>query len=289
VVIVVSPAAPTPELARILENACTDAVRPSRCEVRAGDTETPDVLVTWTTESSALVEARRTNPPLTRSLIFRAEDPERDRWRSLGLVAAALASRAATDQTPPAETAPAHSPEPAFAGAQKRRPPILWFDGGAILGNGIEYGPVAFGGALRGGYQLPVVPIFVGAGASYASAGLGPQGLESSWTTFFASAGTVVALSDFALRPRLELLLTRLVAKSPDAPGGGSSDSRRLGGAGAGLEAAWPSTERVALVLGAEGSFLSSGTSVRVGEDRVSAFPALSYRFFLGIQVSVLP
>ena len=45
----------------------------------------------------------------------------------------------------------------------------------------------------------------------------------------------------------------------------------------------------VSLVLGAEGSFLSSGTSIHVGEDRVSAFPALSYRFFLGIQASVLP
>ena len=242
-VIVVSPAAPPPELVRVLEDACTEAVRPSRCEVRStppgvpqrlSDTETPDVLVTWTTESSATVEARRTNPPLTRSLTFHVEDPERDRWRSLGLVAAALASRAPTEQTPtPTATPPAHPPEPTFASAQKKRPPILWFDGGAILGNGIEHGPVAFGGALRGGYQLPVVPIFVGAGASYASAGLGPQGLESSWTTFFASAGTVVALSDFALRPRLELLLTRLVAKSPDAPGGSSSGSRRVGGAGA--------------------------------------------------------
>jgi hypothetical protein len=43
------------------------------------------------------------------------------------------------------------------------------------------------------------------------------------------------------------------------------------------------------MLLGAEGTFLSSGTQVRLGTERVSAFPALEYRFFLGIQVAVLP
>lgn len=245
------------------------------------------MLISWSAEATARVEARGTSPPLTRFLTFRAEDPERDVWRSLGLVAAALATRAAEDATP---AVPAARPaESSFPAAPKKRLPILWIDGGAILGNGLEHGPVAFGGALRGGYQLPVVPIFVGAGASYASAGLGPQGLESSWTTFSGGVGTVIGVSDFALRPRLELLLARLVAKGPEGHGGGTSGSRLVGGAGAGLEVSWPSTERVTLVLGAEGTFLSSGTSVRVGGDRVSAFPALSYRFFLGIQVSLLP
>jgi hypothetical protein len=208
-------------------------------------------------------------------------------WRSLGVLPPPHAPRGAAEATPAASVAP--PAEPSFPAARTKRLPLLWLDGGAILGNGLEHGPAALGGALRGGYQLPVAPVFVGAGASYASAGRGPQGLESSWTMFSGAAGTVIGFSDFALRPRLELLLAHLVAKAPGGPGGGTSGGRQVAGAGAGFELSWPSTERVALVLGAEGAFLSSGTSVRVGGDRVSAFPALSYRFFLGIQVSVLP
>ncbi|HEX4341617.1 MAG TPA: hypothetical protein VH062_37160 [Polyangiaceae bacterium] len=257
-----------------LESACTEAVRPARCTV--DDVTTADVRIEWTTARTATVTVRGSTT-LTRALTFREEDPPGDEWRALGLVAAALVNRAAAESEPEVTR-----PAPA------ERPPKLWLTGGAILGAGLSRGPVSFGGTLRGGYRLPI-PVFVGASGSYATAGRGPDGLRGTWTTFSLDASGVVDLPSVRLRPRLELVLDRLVAETSGGPMGGTSGSRQLVGAGAGFDAVWPSTERFALVLGAEGTFLSSGTQIRVDADRISAFPALSYRFFVGIDVTVLP
>lgn len=278
VVVAVSPA-PQSDLAQVLENACTEAVRPSRCIVETDASRPPDVTVEWQSPLSARIGARM-DPASSQTLAFREDDPEIDVWRSVGLVAAALASRAAANHQEVAEPPPPRPHEPRF--------PIVWVEGGALIGSGLQNGPVSFGGAFRGGYDLRIVPVFVGAAGSYASAGIGPDGLRAKWTMLSLDAGAALTFGDVALRPRLSLLLARLVAEAASGPSAGTSGSRRLAGASCGAEAVWPAADPVSLVLGAEGMFLSSGTSVRIGGDRASAFPALEYRFFLGIQVALL-
>jgi hypothetical protein len=135
---------------------------------------------------------------------------------------------------------------------------------------------------------LPATPVFVAASGSYASAGIGPNGLEATWTTASLGAGAIFGISKVAVRPRLDVVLAELVAETADPRPRGSSGSRRLWGAGAGVELGWPSTDLFSVVLGAEGSFLSGGTTIRLEQSRVSAFPALEYRFLLGIEAAVL-
>ncbi len=236
--------------------------------------------IEWTTALTARVDVRG-KAALTRSLVFREEDPPRDVWRSAGLVAAALVNRAASEDTAAPPPPPPPPPIP------RKLLPRLWLNGGALVGSGLESGPASFGGALRGGYWLPV-PLFVGASGGYATASRGPAGLRGTLTTFSLDAGTMFTLSELVLRPRLELVLERVVAETAGSAAAGTSGSRQLAGAGAGVELGWPASEPIRLVGGAEGIFLSSGTAVRVGETRVSAFPALSYRFFLGIEATVL-
>jgi hypothetical protein len=275
VVIAVSPAAPAPSLVRALEGACTEAVRPERCAVR--NDVAPDVVVAWTAERTARIDATAAGAS-SRVLAFREQDAPEEVWRSIGLVVASLVRRTSNEPAPPNLEPP---PRPAEL-------PTVWLEGGAVVGSGVEHGPVSFGGTLRGGYRLPLLPVFVTAGGTYALAGTGPSGLDAKWTTLAIGAGGVLALSDFALRPRLELVFAELVAETRSTEPAGTSGSRKLGGAGAGLEVVWPARRRFGMVLGAEGTFLSSGTSIRLGDTRVSAFPALEYRFFVGLQVAVL-
>jgi len=171
---------------------------------------------------------------------------------------------------PPPAPAPVAPPPP----PEKPREPAgtrLWLGLGALLGPGIEHGPVSFGGTLRGGYRLPTMPVFVAASGSYASAGVGPNGLEATWTTASIGAGAVFGISRVAIRPRLDVVLAELVAEAADPRPRGSSGSRRLLGAGAGVELGWPSTDLFSVVLGAEGSFLSGGTTIRLGPSRVES------------------
>jgi hypothetical protein len=277
VVVAVSPA-PQSDLAQVLENACTETVRPSRCIVEGDASRPPDVTVEWQSPLSARVGAR-TDPESFQTLDFREDDPKPDVWRSVGLVAAALANRAASNHPVP-DALPTRPHEP--------RSPVVWLEGGTLVGSGLENGPVSFGGALRGGYDLRVVHVFVGAAGSYASAGIGPDSLRAKWTMLSLDAGAALRLGEVALRPRLSLLLSRLVAETAAGPSAGTSGSRKLAGGSCAVEAVWPAAEPFSLVLGAEGMFLSSGTSVRIDGNRASAFPALGYRFFLGIQVALL-
>jgi hypothetical protein len=277
VVIAVTPAPPSPDLAQVLGDACSEGVRPRRCAVVSD--APPDIVVEWTAPNVARVELRSSRPA-ARTLTFRQEDALVDAWRSLGLVAAALIE---------ADSSATESTEPAIAPARPATPPrALWIDGAALLGSGLEHGPLRIGGVLRGGYRFSRLPLFVGASASYAGAGSGPSGLDGQWTTFSASAGAVITLESLSLRPRLDVVLARLVAETRGSPGG-TSGSRAVGGSTAGLELVWPASGRFAGVFGAEGTFLSGGTAVRLGESRVSAFPALEYGFSLGLEVALLP
>ncbi|HEX3596336.1 MAG TPA: hypothetical protein VHU80_14600, partial [Polyangiaceae bacterium] len=56
VIAVSSAAAPSPELVQVLEDACTQGVRPRRCVTQAD--APPDVVVEWTSARVARVEVR---------------------------------------------------------------------------------------------------------------------------------------------------------------------------------------------------------------------------------------
>ncbi|HVW30488.1 MAG TPA: hypothetical protein VHC69_34260 [Polyangiaceae bacterium] len=83
---------------------------------------------------------------------------------------------------------------------------------------------------LRGAYTLPIAPVFVGAAGSYATTGLGPDGLRAKWTMLSADAGVTFQLGDVALRPRLLAVFAQLVAEAAAGPAAGTSGSRRLAG-----------------------------------------------------------
>lgn len=279
ILIAVSPPAPAPPLARTLAESCSAAARPLRCEIlEEGSTRVPTATVRWDSPTHARVDARA--KAATRSVEFRPEDPEGDRWQALGLVVASLLEG---PDARPLEEAVARPPRPG-------RRAILWMNGGAAVGQGLEPRSPRVEGWLGGGYRLHPVPIYVGVGAGVGVAS-GPADLTATWTTFSAQVGMdfIARPLDLGLRPHLGLLSERIVAEVSRGPTTGTSGSRWLDGAALGAEVVWPVRSVLSLVVGADASWLSGATAVRLDDRKIASFPALGYRAFLGVQVTLVP
>jgi hypothetical protein len=167
---------------------------------------------------------------------------------------------------------------------------VVWTNGGAALGRGLDPGALRLGGWLGGGYRVPVVPLFVGVGASFGTAAGSAAGLTGTWTAFTAQIGAVLEARplDVVVRPRVGVLSERLVAEASGGPAGETSGSRWLDGATLGAEVAWPAGRTVALFLGADATWLSGGTAIRLDNSNIASFPALSWQALLGVQVALV-
>jgi hypothetical protein len=241
--------------------------------------------VAWTSPDEAEVEVRAPGHATeSRRVVFRPEDRDPDRFRAIGLVvAAAVGNRG--------EEPPAPEPKDAVPHPRTVRQTTAWIAVGVLGGRGLAPGPPRYGGWLRAGYDLPGIriPVFISLGIGYTVGARDDAGLRPSWTAMDAGAGLVLNLAalDLSVRPRIGVLLERVGVDAFDAhTGRADAGSRWLAGTGAGLNLTWPAGATVSALVGADLRFLSGGTSLHVDRDYVASFPALSYDFSLGVQIS---
>ena len=263
----------------MLASSCSEAARPRTCVVASdAPPQAATARVVWASASVARVEvdpAPGRSAIITRSITFRAEDGIDDRWQSLGLVLGALL----------ADNAPARPEAP-----PRRRSPLVWIDGGVELGNGLDPGPLRRGGWLRAGFRPPGLPAFLGIGAGYALSDGAAHDVEPAWTTLAVGVGLTWTLEPLhlAVRPRADLIAEHLVAEI-GPPNRSDSGSRWIPGGAASLELVWPSRSTVSVVAGGEARFVSGGTAVHVGREKVASFPALGSSVLVGLEVTLLP
>jgi hypothetical protein len=294
--------------------ACTNAIAEGRCAL-ASQTSDADqaearavAIVSWADgeQRTARIEVglRRADRGqwLARTIEFRPQDAQPERWRAVGLVIATLvgdAIHAEAAPVPPPAPAPSPAPPPPPPPPIRAAPePVThdraWVDAGALIGPGLDTGAPRFGAGIRAAWAPLRPPLFVTVAAAYAgSARASTTGVGASWTTLAAGVGPVVSAAGNALRfdARFEAVAERFDA-SVVAPDTGATDDGSLwrGGARVGLEGAWMPGRLVGVVAGAEGSLLDRSTTVRLhGVPVGQAAPhGLEFAGFLSVR-AVLP
>jgi hypothetical protein len=237
----------------------------------------PTATVRWRSVTRARVEVsgEGSRPRAARDVEFRPEDTDVAKWQALGLVVASLVDSSGTVPHPEAEAPPLPPREVVVERVS------AWMDGGVALGRGLDPGALRLGGWLGGGYRLPGVPVFVGIGASFGSGAGTTVGLTGTWTGFTAQVGAVLEARplDLAVRPRVGLVTERLVAEVASGSG-----SRWVDGGTLGAELVWPGRGPVSLLLGADATWLSGGTAIRLDDRNIASFPALGWQAMVGVQ-----
>ncbi len=256
---------------------------------------------------------------LSRSIEFRQSDALTERWRAVGLVIATLAGEAeararevsatpdarGSNAVPSASTgAPGASAPPSAAAnvasapatdevaastpsTSTRRPARerAWIDAGGLLDPGVGDAWLRGGGWLRASYRPSAIPIYAHLGGRYAVAPAVRSELSLAWASGSAGAGTVIAFG--ALPVRMEFhaeavaQLVRVDARDTDAARSETRDRFVWGGRG-GMDVAWHFAPAWGLVGGGELNVLSSGTVVRVANQREGRDASVSAGFLLG-------
>jgi hypothetical protein len=219
---------------------------------------------------------------MNRETRFADEDPIVERWRTVGLVIAALVGEAEA----PLESAT--EPEDRLSPGRAARGSAPWIGVSALAGPGLDDGSVRLGAVVHGAIVFRPSPVFLVASLGHALRPLDEQKLDVRWTTFAVGGGAraVVPHADLGLRLRLEVLLEYLQASSSSGAavsGGGSQLSPGLRG---GAEAIWPASGTLAVTLGFSVWSLPGGTAIRLDQRELGSSPWLSYAGLLGGQWS---
>jgi hypothetical protein len=284
----IEPAAPAPALVDVLLDACSEGVRPRRCEpFDPRSRGAPDARVTWESDTVARVDVGAGAHATERVLQFRPEDRDGDRFRAVGLVVGALASDLASEPLPARTDAPRPPAAP-------RGSPRAWLSGGALVGTGLRGGAERWGGWARVGFRfsdLPVAVTLAGgyAGSSVAATASAPSDHVLRATVGFTPLSLGLAASfaveawHLAVRPRVDGVLLRQTAESAGPPA--SSGSRWVDGVELGAGLVWPANAPVSLIAEGAATFLSGGTAVRIGNDKIASFPAHALSLLVGLEV----
>ena len=235
----------------------------------------------------------------SREIEFREEDPLPDRYRTAGLLVAALASERAGAPTPPerasAERASAEraSAEPA-ADASPPRPLVWFFGAGGLVGNGLDVGPARAAGPARAGGWVMATALdrrsgFFGTlSASYATALREPApGLSVQWLTLGGGGGIAAPIAplDALVRARIEAAAEWVVAsprdpKKPEETGHGWSVGTRTA-----IDVVWPAEGSVALLGSAEAFVRIHQSDLHVTPKPEATLPKGGFTGMLGVQL----
>ena len=276
-------------------SACSDALKHRRCvasddpEPQAG-TASAEAIIAWPDGDDrhvrVVLERFDTRPArrIKRDTRFAEGDPGIERWRTVGLVIAALVGES-------------ESPSGASEGAEERlmMGPLAhasdragWIGLSALLGPGLDDGSVRLGGALEGAIAVRSSPIFFLAVMSHALRPADERNLDVRWTTVALGGGarTVLPNVDIGLRVHAEALLEYLHASSASGGpliGGGS----RLGpGLRGGVDVVWPASRPLGVTLGFTMWSLSGGTAIQLDQRKLGSSQWLGYAGLLGGQWS---
>jgi hypothetical protein len=281
-----------PELRGALLSSCSDALKHRACV--AGDEPYREAEAPAATAIIALpdgtdrhvrisLERLDVNPHRRseRDTRFASEDPIIERWRTTGLVVAALMgeseispeSARADDRTPSATVHPDRG--------------LGFMAVTAQVGPGLDDGTVRVGAALRGGltFRSPVAFLAFSVGHTVRPS---EPGMSVSWTTLGAGAGAraVVSGADLGLRVRVEVLLEYLQANSASGGALSGGGSRVLPGLSGGVDVVWPASSPIAMTAGFSVWSLSGGTAIRLDQEKIGSSRWLSYAGLLGGQWS---
>ncbi|MET0592144.1 MAG: hypothetical protein ABW133_05560, partial [Polyangiaceae bacterium] len=270
-VVVVQGLPPAPDLRNAALSACSEALKFRSCvspddSDRNGSAPIAKADVSWPDgegrHARVIVErvGATENRRVDRDTRFSDRDPIVERWRTIGLVIAALVGESeTTKESSDLEERP--SP-PAFV---PRPEPRGWLGLSGFVGPGLDDGSVRLGLAIQGAIALSSM-FFLQGSASHAIRPEGERGIDVRWTTLTAGGGlrTEIPNADIALRARFELLVEYLRASSSSGlavSGGGSkiSPGIRYGG-----EARWPARSAVGMTLGFSAWSLPGGTAIQI-------------------------
>jgi hypothetical protein len=217
----------------------------------------------------------------SRDLAFREEDPPSERFRTAGLTIALLAAGDSGDEG--GEPQPPAPPPSA---------PWAWSAGaGALVGTGIESGPVRVGGWVAAAAADPRSPLFAAVSGSYAQTSHDLQGgMSVRWLTFAFGGGlrTVVQPLHAAFRIRLDGFVEWTIASVRELAPVATDTAQSVGlGARAGLDVAWPADSQVQVVAGAEGFLRPHAIVVRMHDQPAATVPLGGYNATVGLHVSL--
>lgn len=298
---------------KTLLKACTVALRRGACILSSPDGESNPsanavAVVTFEPEDrlQVLIEvgAQRERRPewTSRRIVFRPEDSEGEKWRSMGFTIASLAGALGVLERPEpaqAEPKPVAPPPPAPPPKRTEIPhEVVRRPKGATsapfhlgarfeIGPGLDDGSGRLGGALFGGYDLPGGVLSASALVADAARTSAVSDVDLTWTRFG------VGLSAAAKLPlRVEgrggvlVALERIAATETDAASGSvQTRNRWLSGIELDVSARWPRASPVGGVIGAYLLRLSGGTAVVSHGVALASSPATESGVFLGIEV----
>ncbi|WP_437757108.1 hypothetical protein [Sorangium sp. So ce1389] len=230
----------------------------------------------------------------SRELEFRDEDPLPDRYRTAGLMVAALAAERASAAAPPGATDTERDPATTDAegGADAAAPRALgWSVGaGGLAGSGLEGGPARAGGWVMA-TALDRRSGFLGTlTASYATALREPApGQSVQWLTLGGGGGIAAPVRplDALVRARLEATVDWVMASAQDPkkpPEPEMAHGWAIGTRTA-VDLLWPAESGVALLGSAEAFVRIHGTALEVHPKPRGALPTGGFTGMVGLQL----
>ncbi|AUX29032.1 MULTISPECIES: hypothetical protein [Sorangium] len=224
----------------------------------------------------------------SREIEFREEDPLPDRYRTAGLLVAALSSERAGAPVAgaPVDAASADAEQAAEAPPPR---PLGWFIGaGGLAGNGLEGGPASAGGWAMALALDRRSGFFGTLSASYATTLREPApGLSVQWLGLGVGGGIAapVAPLDVLVRARILAAAEWVIAspsdpKKPEETGHGWTFGTRTA-----IDLAWPAEGSVALLGSAEAFVRIHQTDLRVHPKPKATLPSGGLTGMLGVQL----
>ena len=282
-----------PELRGALLSACSDALKHRPCiagdepqRVAEAPAATAIIALPDGTDRHVRISLERLDvTPYRRSerdTHFAGEDPVIERWRTAGLVIAALMGESEISPERPVAA------DDRVSAATVRSDRSLGFVAvAAQVGPGLDDGTVRIGAIARGAltFRSPVAFVALSLGHTVRPS---EPGMSIAWTTFGAGVGAraVVAGADLGLRVRVEVLLEYLQANSTSGAALSGGGSRLLPGLSGGVDVVWPASSPLAVTAGFSMWWLSGGTAIRLDEQKIGSSRWLSYAGLLGGQWS---
>ena len=290
-IVVVHGLPPLPDLRAAALSACSDALKHQVCV--SADDQTRDAPAPAATAVIALPDGTdrhvrvtldrfdASSGPTHRDTRFAEEDPVVERWRTIGLVIAALLGESE------AARGGAASESRSWVGISGDFAPPAWLGVSALVGPGLDDGSVRLGAALYGALAFRPSPFFLAASASHALRPLDERRIDVRWTTLAVGGGVgaVVRSIDLGLRVRFEAMLEYLVASGPGGSlsGGGT---RLSPGIRAGGDIRWPASGTLGATLGLSMWSLTGGTAIQLDQQKLGSSRWLSYAAFFGAEWS---
>ncbi|WP_437735076.1 hypothetical protein [Sorangium sp. So ce1335] len=224
----------------------------------------------------------------SREIEFRDEDPLPDRYRTAGLLVAALATERAGAPASPAPTGAEEATDAEQHAAGPLRP-LGWFIGaGGLAGSGLGDGPARAGGWVMATALDRRSGFFGTLSASYAAALRDPApGLSVQWLTVGGGGGLAAPVRplDALVRARIEATVDWVMAsaqdpkKPPEAGHGWALGTRTA------VDLQWPADAGLSLLGSAEAFVRIHGTALEVHPKPKTTLPIGGFTGMLGLQL----